>query len=68
MAAKARRRPVVSGARRMIGTVGEVIEFDGGEGWAHVARRDAGACAPPQPLQAGQRVRVDGRATASRSK
>jgi membrane-bound serine protease (ClpP class) len=36
MAAKARRRPVVSGAAAMIGASGEVIEFDSGRGWAEV--------------------------------
>ncbi len=36
MAAKARRRPVVSGAPTLLGTLGEVIEFGGGEGWAAV--------------------------------
>lgn len=57
MAAKARRRPVVSGTRRMIGVLGEVIEFGGGEGWAAVD----GECwrvRAAQPLHAGQRVRI----------
>jgi len=57
MAAKARRRPVVSGTPRMIGTVGEIIEFGAGEGWAIVAgeRWQVRAAAP---LHAGQRVRI----------
>jgi membrane-bound serine protease (ClpP class) len=57
MAAKARRRPVVSGTARMVGAVAEVIEFGAGEGWATVAgerwRVRAG-----EPLHAGQRVRI----------
>jgi len=57
MAAKARRRPVVSGAPALLGVPGEVIEFAGGEGWAHVNgerwRVRAGVA-----LQPGQRVRV----------
>ncbi len=62
MAAKARRRPLVSGAARMLGMAGEIIEGMGHEGWATVGgerwRVHAG-----QTLQAGQRVqvtRVDG--------
>jgi membrane-bound serine protease (ClpP class) len=57
MAAKARRRPVVSGAPALLGVAGEVIEFGGGEGWALVAgerwRVRAG-----EALRPGQRVRV----------
>jgi membrane-bound serine protease (ClpP class) len=57
MAARARRRPVVSGAPAMLGVPGEVIEFAEGEGWAHVNgerwRVRAGVA-----LQPGQRVRV----------
>ena len=37
MAARARRRPLASGATRMLGMAGEVLEFAGGEGWALVA-------------------------------
>ncbi len=59
MAARARRRPVVSGAPHMIGTLGEVIESDvAGAGWVLVDGerwkvRSAG------PLEPGQRVRID---------
>jgi len=57
MAAKARRRPVVSGTPVLLGAAGEVIEFGGGEGWALVAgerwRVRAG-----EALRPGQRVRV----------
>jgi membrane-bound serine protease (ClpP class) len=57
MAAKARRRPLASGATRLVGTAGEVVEFGGGEGWALVAgeRWRVRATAALQP---GQRVRV----------
>jgi membrane-bound serine protease (ClpP class) len=57
MAAKARRRPVVTGTRRMVGTFGEIIEFDGREGWASVGgeRWRVRAAAP---LRAEQRVRI----------
>jgi membrane-bound serine protease (ClpP class) len=57
MAAKARRRPVVSGTARLLGASGTVIDFDGGQGWALVdgerwqVRSNA-------PLHAGQRVRI----------
>jgi membrane-bound serine protease (ClpP class) len=62
MAAKARRRPVVSGTPRMIGVLGEVIEFAGGEGWATV-EGERWQVRAAQPLHLGQRVcvtRVDG--------
>ena len=57
MAAKARRRPVVSGTARMIGTLGDIIEFGGGEGWATVDGERWHVRAA-QPLHAGQRVRI----------
>jgi membrane-bound serine protease (ClpP class) len=57
MAAKARRRPVVSGTRRMIGALGEVIEFGGAEGWAAVDG-ERWRVRAAQPLHAGQRVRI----------
>ena len=57
MAAKARRRPVVSGTRRMIGALAEVIECGGAEGWAAVAG-ERWRVRAAQPLHAGQRVRV----------
>jgi membrane-bound serine protease (ClpP class) len=57
MAAKARRRPVVSGAPRMIGASGEVIEFAGGEGWAAVDG-ERWKVRAAQPLHPGERVRV----------
>jgi membrane-bound serine protease (ClpP class) len=57
MAAKARRRPVVSGAPRMIGASGEVLEFAQGEGWATVDGERWRVCAA-QTLHPGQRVHV----------
>lgn len=57
MAAKARRRPVVSGTPVLIGASGEVLEFDGGEGWASV-NGERWRVRAAQPLQANQRVRV----------
>jgi membrane-bound serine protease (ClpP class) len=62
MAAKARRRPVVSGTPRMIGALGEVIEFGSGQGWATV-EGERWQVRAAQPLRLGQRVlvkRVDG--------
>jgi membrane-bound serine protease (ClpP class) len=57
MAAKARRRPVESGTGRMIGALGEVIEFGGAEGWAAVDG-ERWRVRAAQPLHAGQRVRI----------
>jgi membrane-bound serine protease (ClpP class) len=62
MAAKARRRPVVTGAPRMIGAPGEVIEFADGEGWVAVDG-ERWRMRAAEPLHRGQRVhvtRVDG--------
>jgi len=57
MAARARRRPVVSGAAVLLGAAGTMIEFNSGEGWAQVnGERWRVRC--PQPLRAGERVRV----------
>ena len=57
MAAKARARPVVSGAPMLLGAVGDVIEAEGSESWANVAGERWHVRAA-QPLRAGQRVRV----------
>jgi membrane-bound serine protease (ClpP class) len=59
MAAKARRRPIVSGATSLVGAAGELVEFAGGEGWAlvhgeHWKVHGSGALRP------GDRVRVIG--------
>src|SRR5882672_4360700 len=57
MAAKARRRPVVSGTPLLLGASGEVIEFDGSEGWATVAG-ERWRVRAAQALLPSQRVRV----------
>ena len=57
LAAKARRRPLASGATRMLGAAGEVLEFAGGEGWALVAGERWRVRAAVYLLP-GQRVRV----------
>jgi membrane-bound serine protease (ClpP class) len=57
MAAKARRRPVVSGAAHLLGASGTVIEFDGGQGWALV-NGERWQVRAGEPLRAGQRVRI----------
>ena len=57
MAAKARRRPLVSGVQRMIGASGEVIESDGPEGWASV-EGERWHVRAAKALYPGQRVRV----------
>jgi membrane-bound serine protease (ClpP class) len=57
MAAKARRRPVVSGAAHLLGRSGTVIEFDGGHGWALVDG-ERWQVRAGEPLRAGQPVRV----------
>lgn len=60
MAARARRRPVASGAEQLVGMRGLVLEASGGdsnEGWAEV-RGERWRVRGAGPLQAGQRVRV----------
>ena len=59
MAAKARRRPVVSGASALLGAPGELLEFAGGEGWAMV-RGEHWRVRGADPLRPGTRVRVVG--------
>jgi membrane-bound serine protease (ClpP class) len=59
MAAKARRRPVVSGASALLGAPGELLEFAGGEGWAMV-RGEHWRVRGAAPLLPGTRVRVVG--------
>ncbi len=62
MAAKARRRPLVSGTPRLLGAAGEVIEFAGGQGWALVdgERWQVRAGVPLLPSQRVRVTRVDG--------
>ena len=57
MAAKARRRPLVSGSTHMIGAAGEVLEFAGTEGWAAVDG-ERWQVRAAEALLPGQRVRV----------
>ncbi len=57
MAAKARRRPQVSGAARLLGAAGEVIEHSGNAGWATIDG-ERWQVRAGQPLKRGQRVRV----------
>jgi membrane-bound serine protease (ClpP class) len=57
MAAKARRRPVVTGARTIVGAGGELLEFSAGQGWALV-RGEHWRVRGPAQLQPGDRVRV----------
>jgi len=57
MAMRVRRRAAVSGTRTMIGTVGEVVEASGQDGWAQVQGerwRVHGA----RELRPGERVRI----------
>ncbi len=57
MAARARRRPVVSGRERLVGLVGEVLDFGGGEGWLWVDG-ERWRVLSSDHLRPGQRVRV----------
>jgi membrane-bound serine protease (ClpP class) len=57
MAAKARRRPVVSGTPALLHLTGELIECEGREGWA-IVDGERWRVRAAQPLEPGQRVRV----------
>lgn len=59
MAAKARRRPVVSGREELLGSTGEVIQTEGQECWARV-HGENWQVRSAQPLQCGQTIRVVG--------
>lgn len=59
MALRARRRPVVSGREEMIGAQGVVLSVDDGGAWAEV-QGERWKVKSPEPLAAGQRVRVAG--------
>jgi len=59
MAAKARRRPVISGASALLGASGELLEFANGEGWAMVHGEHWRVSGAPT-LRPGARVRVVG--------
>lgn len=57
MAAKARRRPVVSGVGALVGATGELVECTGGEGWARI-QGDYWRVHCDEDLAAGRRIRV----------
>ncbi len=57
MAARARRRPVVSGREELVGSSGEVIEIEGAEGWARV-HGENWRVRSAQAMRRGQTVRV----------
>lgn len=57
LAARTRRRTVVSGVSTLVGVVGEVIEALGPEGWAEV-HGERWRVRGTSPLHAGERVRV----------
>ncbi|MGK6309108.1 NfeD family protein [Variovorax sp. DT-64] len=59
MAARAKRRPVVSGVTTLVGTTGELVEFADGEGWAQI-QGDYWRVTGAGDLYAGRRVRVSG--------
>jgi membrane-bound serine protease (ClpP class) len=59
MAAKAKRRPVVSGVTTLVGTTGELVEFADGEGWAQI-QGDYWRVTGAGDLYPGRRVRVSG--------
>jgi membrane-bound serine protease (ClpP class) len=60
LAARAQRRPVLTGAEEMIGASGEVIEWSGGKGRVR-ARSETWAAESSAMLTVGQKVRVTGR-------
>jgi membrane-bound serine protease (ClpP class) len=57
MAAKSRRRPVITGTHTLVGAGGELLEFSGGQGWALV-QGEHWKVRGPLELQPGDRVRV----------
>ncbi len=59
-ALRARRRPVVSGSEELIGSVGEMLDAAGAEGWARI-HSEQWRVASAAPLERGQRVRVTAR-------
>jgi membrane-bound serine protease (ClpP class) len=59
-ALKARRRPVVTGSEELIGSVGEMLDDAGPEGWARI-HSEQWRVRSTAPLERGQRVRVTGR-------
>jgi membrane-bound serine protease (ClpP class) len=57
MAARARRRPVVSGTPTLLGAVGELVEFSDGQGWA-LLQGEHWRVHSTSELRPGLRVRV----------
>jgi membrane-bound serine protease (ClpP class) len=57
MAAKSRRRPVVSGVSTLLGAKGELVEFSDGTGWARI-QGDYWRVRGASDLRAGRRIRV----------
>jgi membrane-bound serine protease (ClpP class) len=57
MAARARRRPVVTGPGTLVSAQGELVEYAGGSGWALV-RGEHWKVHGPADLHAGDKVRV----------
>jgi membrane-bound serine protease (ClpP class) len=60
VAAKARKRPIVTGDEELIGSVGVALEDVESEGWARV-HSEQWRVQSPVPLRAGQQVRVKAR-------
>jgi membrane-bound serine protease (ClpP class) len=59
MAARARRRPVVTGTQTLVGASGRLVEYSGGQGWA-VVRGEHWKVHGPEQLQPGDTVRITG--------
>jgi membrane-bound serine protease (ClpP class) len=57
MAARARQRPLVTGAQTVVGAAGELVEYTGGQGWALV-QGEHWKVRGPEQLRTGDRVRV----------
>jgi membrane-bound serine protease (ClpP class) len=57
MALQARRAPVVSGLKSMVGADGEMLEVSGETGWANI-RGETWKVRTADPLTRGQRIRV----------